>query len=166
MLSTGVVEDGCDRDLLNFEFRGGMLTAVMEFQTKSMRKHLITYFTSVFFTLFDMLDVLLGGTTMHNLHVFLQVEPTGHLLEANGALILLASGGGRLDIFNLNYWLRYGGGYVIGRNLLFFLFFNQYIGLYRLWNRFHLNYLLRDGLRLGREHTFKGNGLFYALAYG
>jgi hypothetical protein len=74
-----------------------------------MREGLIAYLTDKFFILFDMFYVLLLNTTMHNFHVFLEVEPSGHLFEARGALVLLNCRGWFRLIFNLNIWLRYGG---------------------------------------------------------
>lgn len=109
----------------------------MHFQTKSMRETLIAYLANEFFVLFNVFEVLLRSIAMHNLHVFLQVEPCGHLFEADGALILLGWGGLRLDILNFNIWLSKGGKYLISRNELFFLFFISYIRLHRLFNRFY-----------------------------
>jgi len=128
------------------EFIGGVFSAVMHFQTKSMRETLIAYLTSEFFALFDVLEVLLRSIAMHNFHVLLQVEPCRHLFVANGALILLGWGGLRLDILNFNIWLSKGGKYIISRNELFFLFFIRNNGLHRLFNRFDDLWLLGGGL--------------------
>jgi len=145
MLSTGVVNDGCDWDLLLFQFCSSVFTAIMQFETKSMREGLITYLAHEFFILFDMFYVLLLNPSMHNFHVFLKVEPCGHLFEASWALVLYNCGGGFRLNFDLNLRLRYGGKYLIFRNKLFLLFLRQLNGLHWLFNRFLFNYLAWEG---------------------
>lgn len=55
-----------------------------------MLEGLITYPAHEFLVLLDVLDVLLGDPAVHNLHVLCEVELGGHLLVADGALVLLS----------------------------------------------------------------------------